>query len=202
MCSPLCPTARPNGSATSRLVHTLKSPLGVLIGTMRDPPESTSRGSQVEVSNYEPGVGAMGRRLDELEARSYAPGEVVGAEPVDLLAGALVEVSGKLATATRLVDGQVVQDPMQPGGQRRPAVEGGGPFERSHQRVVHEMHLPAGAALLRRHAGQDGGGVRATTGPGDVAAAVAQGGTTHGEHLSAEERSAKIPWGVSWSLPR
>jgi hypothetical protein len=37
------------GVGADCLVQTLNSPLGVLTGIIRDPPESTSRGSQPEV---------------------------------------------------------------------------------------------------------------------------------------------------------
>jgi hypothetical protein len=40
------------GLLPTRLVQARNSPLGVLIGTIRDPPETTSRGSQVELSKY------------------------------------------------------------------------------------------------------------------------------------------------------
>src|SRR3954470_1422664 len=65
-----------SGLLPTRLVHTRNSPAGVLIGTIREPPEITSRGSQVEVSKYEaagdsivatypqirPGVGCVRRQ--------------------------------------------------------------------------------------------------------------------------------------------
>ena len=37
----------------TRLVHTPNSPLGVLIGIIREPPEMTSRLAQAEVSKYD-----------------------------------------------------------------------------------------------------------------------------------------------------
>ena len=39
-----------SGLFPTRLVHTRNSPRGVLIGSIRDPPDRTSRGSHVEVS--------------------------------------------------------------------------------------------------------------------------------------------------------
>src|SRR5215467_2497803 len=44
-----------SGLLPTRLVQTWKSPLGVLTGILREPPDSTSRGSQVEVSKYDAG---------------------------------------------------------------------------------------------------------------------------------------------------
>ena len=56
----------------TRLVQTRNSPLGVLIGTIREPPETTSRRSQVEVSKYAEGLSILAtyRRLRAVAASS------------------------------------------------------------------------------------------------------------------------------------
>ncbi len=45
----------------TRFVQTRNLPLGVSIGTIRDPPDTTSRGSQVEVSKYDAGGSVIGQ---------------------------------------------------------------------------------------------------------------------------------------------
>ncbi|MCW2648427.1 MAG: hypothetical protein JWP07_4536, partial [Pseudonocardiales bacterium] len=53
------------------LVQTRNSPLGVLIGTIRDPPETTSRGSQVEVLKYESGGWLMTANYRHISRTSW-----------------------------------------------------------------------------------------------------------------------------------
>src|ERR1700691_5410026 len=72
-----------SGLLPTRLVQTRYSPPGVLTGTIRDPPEITSRRSQEEVTKYEEGGWVMMQNLAGLPAKLVQPvvadAEMVGA---------------------------------------------------------------------------------------------------------------------------
>ena len=78
----------------TRLVQTRNSPLGVLIGTIRDPPETTSRGSHSAVSKYDGGGWSMPANI-ALGARPRAGPSCAG------LPTSAGELSGVLHTVVR-----------------------------------------------------------------------------------------------------